>query len=171
MKTLTAADVMSRDILAVSPGMTIEDLAAFFAEHQITGAPVLDRNGRLAGVVSQTDIAEAEQERAEAIPDWTGAGDDPEAPDEAAPEELHGFHVEAASGLLVRDIMTPTAYTVPHDTPVADLARTMVTGRIHRLLVTRAGPVVGIVTTLDLLKVLYDPRLAPQEVIPRSVRR
>ena len=173
MKTLTAADVMSREVLAVSPGMTVEDLAAFFAEHQITGAPVLDRNGRLAGVVSQTDIMEAERERAEAVPRWTGTRDDPEAPDdEAEPDELQGFHVEAASGLLVRDIMTPTAYTVPEDTPVADLARTMVTGRIHRLLVTRGGPVVGIVTTLDLLRVLYDPRLAPEElVVSRRVRR
>ena len=51
--------------------------------------------------------------------------------------------------------MTPAACIVPHDTPVADLARTMVTGRIHRLLVTRDARIVGIVTSLDLLKVLY----------------
>jgi len=57
----------------------------------------------------------------------------------------------------VRDIMTPTAYTVPHATSIRELARTMVTGRIHRLVVTHGERVVGIVTTLDLLKTLYSP--------------
>ncbi len=40
--------------------------------------------------------------------------------------------------------------------PVAELARTMVAGRIHRLIVTRRDNVVGIVTTLDLLRLLYE---------------
>ena len=119
-----AADVMSTPVLAVRPEMTVARLAAYLTEKQITGAPVLDRNRRLVGVVSQTDIAESE-------------GD-------------------TAQDMVVRDIMTPAAYTVPHDTPIADLARTMVTGRIHRLLVTRGGHVVGIVTSLDLLKTLYE---------------
>lgn len=57
-------------------------------------------------------------------------------------------------GRCVRDIMTPTVYTVPHDTPVSEAARTLIAGRIHRLFVTRAQRVVGIVTSLDLLKLL-----------------
>ncbi len=71
------------------------------------------------------------------------------------PEELRGLHLEDEA-LLVRDIMTPTVYTVPEETPVAELARTMVAGRIHRLIVTRRDNVVGIVTTLDLLRLLYE---------------
>jgi predicted transcriptional regulator len=118
-----AADVMNPQVLAVRPEMTVEKLAAYLTENQITGAPVLDHNRRLVGVVSQTDIAASRGDTATEV---------------------------------VRDIMTPAAYTVPHDTPVADLARTMVTGRVHRLLVTRDGHVVGIVTSLDLLKALYE---------------
>jgi CBS domain-containing protein len=57
---------------------------------------------------------------------------------------------------LVRDIMTPTVYTIPDDTPVTEIARTMIAGRIHRLFVTRDWHIVGIVTPLDLLKVLVD---------------
>ena len=125
----TAADVMSSNVVSVRADMTLDELATFLTDHQISGAPVLDGHGRLVGVVSQTDIAEAEGLR-------------------GRPEE----EAEAVVG----DIMTPTAYTVPHDTPVADLARTMVAGRVHRLLVTRDGHVVGIVTSLDLLRVLYE---------------
>jgi CBS domain-containing protein len=124
MRTRTAADVMNPEVVAVDPDMTVRELATFLTDRQITGAPVVDAGGRLVGVVSETDIAEAELEQADAT--------------------------------SVREIMTPTAYTIPHDTPVADVARTMVSGRVHRLLVTRAGRVVGIVTTLDLLKLLYE---------------
>jgi len=157
MKELTAADVMSPDVLAVEPDMPVHDLASFLAEHQITGAPVVDHAGRLVGVVSETDLAEAEIERVEAVDDRS----DPEGDvhgweDEAEPDEMRELHLHVMGTQTVRDIMTPTAYTVPHDTTIGELARTMVTGRIHRLLVTRGGRVVGIVTTLDLLKTMYS---------------
>ena len=61
MKELTAADVMNPQVLAVRPEMTVHELSSFLTENQITGAPVLDRQGRLVGVVSETDIAEAER--------------------------------------------------------------------------------------------------------------
>ena len=157
MKELTAADVMSPEVLSVPPEMTIHELACFLTEHQITGAPVLDHGGRLVGVVSETDLAEAETERVETVDDRS----DPEADlrgweDEAEPDEMRELQLHVTSAQTVGEIMTPTAYTVPHDTTVGEVARTMVTGRIHRLLVTRAGRVVGIVTTLDLLKTLYS---------------
>lgn len=61
---------------------------------------------------------------------------------------------EANQDSLVRNIMTPTVYTVPADTPVRKIARAMIAGRVHRLVVTQGDDVVGIVTSLDLLKLL-----------------
>jgi len=171
MKQMIAAEVMNPHVLAVSPDMTVHELVSFLVENQITGAPVLDRTGRLVGVVSETDIAEAELERAEPVDDRA----DPEFDlrgweEEAEPGELRKLHVHAAGDITVGDIMTPTAYTVPHDTAVEDLARTMVTGRVHRLLVTRDSHVVGIVTSLDLLKLLYGvPAGARAQPRARSV--
>jgi CBS domain-containing protein len=52
--------------------------------------------------------------------------------------------------------MTPAVYTVEEDTPVSSLAKTMIAGRVHRLLVMRDQHIVGIVTTLDMLKLLCD---------------
>jgi CBS domain-containing protein len=157
MPQLTAADVMNRQVLAVRPDMTVHELATFLTENQITGAPVLDRQGRLVGVVSETDIMESDGERADLVRDRS----DPEFElrgweDKASADEIRDLHVEQGD-LLVRDIMTPAAYTVPHDTPVPQLAQTMIAGRIHRLLVTRDQRVVGIVTSLDLLKLLCGP--------------
>jgi CBS domain-containing protein len=171
MRELTAADVMNKQVLAVRPDMSLHELAAFLTENQITGAPVLDRQGRLVGVVSETDITESDRDRGDLVRDHS----DPEFDvrgweDKVDAEEMRDLHV-AEDDLLVRDIMTPAAYTVPHDTPVSRLAQTMIAGRIHRLLVTRGQHVVGIVTSLDLLKLLCPKSAAParaRSVLVRS---
>jgi len=154
MKEVTAEDVMSRQVLTVDPETTVHELAVFLTENQISGAPVTDRSGRLLGVVSLTDIAESEVDRTELGADQ---GDPVEEvrgwEDEASADELRGLHVESG-GTLVRDIMTPTAYTIAPETPVSQVAQTMIAGRIHRLLVVRQHQVLGIVTSLDLLKLL-----------------
>jgi len=144
-----AKDVMTAEILSVREDLAVPELASFLAENNITGAPVLDGSGKFVGVVSVTDIAESE-----ATPgDW-------EPGDRVAPGERGGLHVENG-GRQVRDIMTPTVYTVSEDTPVSELAHAMITGRVHRLFVTRKGRVVGIVTSLDLLSLLCEGAAPP----------
>src|SRR6202521_5498926 len=59
MRPITAADLMNPKVLAVREDMTLRELAASLIRHQITGAPVEDGGGRLVGVVSTVDIAEA----------------------------------------------------------------------------------------------------------------
>src|ERR1700676_5299107 len=59
MRPITAADLMNPKVLAVREYMTLRELAAYLIHHQITGAPVEDGSGRLVGVVSTVDIAEA----------------------------------------------------------------------------------------------------------------
>jgi CBS domain-containing protein len=167
MREPTAGDVMNTQVLAVEPDMSVKELASFLIENQISGAPVLDAHGRLVGVVSLTDIVESESEGAdptggEAELHFGGRWQRQEA------EAFRGMHLETP-GLQVRDIMTPTAFTLPHDTPVPKVARTMVAGRIHRLLVTREQRVVGIVTSLDLLKLLARREAAPPAEPRRSV--
>lgn len=152
----TARDVMNPQVLAVRIDMTVQELAAFLTENQITGAPVVDRDGHLVGVVSLADIAESNGNQGDfvadvadprlAVRDWD---------DKFDAADVRPYHVEA-DPRLVRDIMTPTVYTIPEDTPVARIARTMIAGRIHRLFVTRKKRVVGIVTSLDLLKLLCE---------------
>ena len=132
--------------------MPIPELALFLSEHGITGAPVLDAQGHLMGVVSSTDIAQSEI-------DHGGVESQTSAYFAAGSENLGalaGLSVKETNGLLVRDIMTPTVFTVPEDTPVHKIARTMITGRIHRVLVTRNERVEGIITSLDMLKLLCE---------------
>ena len=66
--------------------------------------------------------------------------------------ELWGYHIEESETLLARDIMTPFVYRVEEDTPLKELAGVMVSGRIHRLFVTKEDKLVGVVSALDILK-------------------
>lgn len=142
----TARDIMNHPVLAVRDDWSVRELASYFIEKSISGAPVVDGKGRLSGVVSLSDIVD--QVTREREPSgargrgWEGRYN---------PEDLRGLSIED-SDRLVRDIMTPTFFTVPDDTPLSEIARTMVAGRIHRLLVTSRGRIIGIVTTLDLLE-------------------
>ena len=153
-EALKARDVMNRVVATVQEDWTVHELASFLTEHSITGAPVVNDAGRFVGVVSSTDITESAAEAGSMVenlqnPERDLAG----VEQELSEDDLHQMHIEDGS-LLVRDIMTPTVYTIPGSTPVAKIAQTMISGRVHRLLVTENKRVVGIITTLDMLNLL-----------------
>jgi len=53
---MIARDVMTRDIITVSPSLKIKDLAMILIRNQISGAPVADKKGKIVGIVSEADI-------------------------------------------------------------------------------------------------------------------
>jgi CBS domain-containing protein len=53
---MQAKDIMTRDIITVTPTMTIKSLAMTLIKNQISGAPVAGKNGKIVGVVSEADI-------------------------------------------------------------------------------------------------------------------
>lgn len=154
--TRTAKDVMTPEVLAVRVDTSVRELTSFLAENQITGAPVLDRHGHLVGVVSLTDVAESDADSTGVVGDRSSPDFDVRGwEDRMTSDEVRQLHVERADR-AVGDIMTPAVYSVSEDTPVSLMAKTMIAGRIHRLFVTRGKHVVGIVTSLDLLKLLVE---------------
>lgn len=156
MRPITAADVMNPNVLVVQEDMTVEELARFLVESEISGAPVVDPDGRLVGVVSITDLARS-------VADTTA---DPPGPDFFVSEwggtlrrdEVErlrfGARFDEGTEMRVRDIMTPDVYSVHAETPIPEVAETLINSHIHRLLVINGERVVGIVTSSDLLGLL-----------------
>jgi CBS domain-containing protein len=146
---------MNDEILTVTEEMTVQELATFLTDHEISGAPVEDADGRLIGVVSTTDLARTAAESGSAqdagehpfFHSWNGVSIDD--------EDLADLHIEE-DGLLVREIMTPTVFAVEAAAPVSHVARSMLDGHLHRLLVIDGQKVVGIVSTSDLLRLLAE---------------
>jgi len=154
----TAKDIMSRKVVVVPENMGIRELANLLTENMITGAPVIDEQGRLVGVVSAMDIVRYfshEDKNIESDRHTQPAFDLREWADGVDFEELKHFHVEDYDEpTWVSEIMTPVVFEVNEDTPLTEIAAMMVRGRIHRVIVTRNRRVAGIVTSLDVLKVV-----------------
>ncbi|MCH8875047.1 CBS domain-containing protein [candidate division KSB1 bacterium] len=157
MKNLIAKDIMNSNIISVHDDITVHELAHLFTEEMISGAPVLNEDGKLIGVVSLSDIVRNDERRAAIIKnkhesDYYLHGWE----DDLNRGELEDLHLEEDDGFKVQDIMTPLIFKVPETEPISEMAETMIGGRIHRLFVTRADKVVGIVTTLDMLKAIRE---------------
>lgn len=171
MRPITAVDLMNPEVLTVPAAMSVHELAAFLLDNDITGAPVVDREGRLVGVVSVVDIADVaagepeddeESEEGEENEESEGGGGHFFAPaqagDHLGPEVLEGLEgVEGEDGdLRVGEIMNPEIYSVTRDATVSEVAMTFLENHVHRLLVIDDGKAVGIITTSDLLGLLVE---------------
>jgi len=152
IKTPNVKDLMNPDIMTVDDEMTTEELARYLIEREISGAPVVDSQGQLVGVVSMTDIGRNMAEPSE----FATSRESDFYRDDQTLEDLGQRYVEERA-VTVRDVMTPVIYQVPLTASVADVARIMVEKHIHRLVVTQGKEPVGIITSMDLLKLLAEP--------------
>lgn len=131
---------MSVDVQTIRHETSIAEASRQLVAMKVHGAPVIDSDGRLVGLVSQTDLL--------AWHTQTPVG---------------GRAGNSQPGGAVRDIMTPFAHAVRPDTLVSTAAALMIKRRIHRLMVVdRDLAPVGIVTAFDLLRTVpgVNDRLA-----------
>lgn len=145
-------DVMHREVWTVAPEMEINELGRELARRGVTGAPVVDRGGKMVGVVSLHDVGAAPDRtvRPTARGHYWHMG----LLDGAL---LDSFSHDGVAGQgLVRDIMTPAVHIVGPDAPLSEAADLLVLHDIHRLIVVEQDRPVGIVTSTDLVRVLRD---------------
>lgn len=157
IRGMTVGDVMQREVLAAEADWSLETLADFLVDNNISGAPVTAKEDELIGVVSLTDIVRQKNVR-DSSAEAGGAHDVYlyELERHIGQEELRVFHSQYDSPVLVRDIMTPMIFSVTEDTGLQEAADIMLKGGIHRVFITRGTRLIGIATTLDLLQVLRD---------------
>jgi CBS domain-containing protein len=153
---INVSSIMQRDVLSVGEDWSLDGLAGFLTDRQISGAPVISETGKLVGVVSLTDIVRhksmpesQEQEQHHTHEYYLHSLEL-----QVAQEETTTYHVEEETTTRVRDIMTPMVFQVHENASIEEAADTMVKGRIHRLFITGDQGLVGVVTALDMMKVL-----------------
>jgi len=166
MKNLTAHDIMTTDVLTVDEQMTAAEAARFLTENEISGAPVLSDDGTVVGVVSVFDLARAVGDNSHVTrdthhPEYYLVGRVEEFDfrgwdDRLDPEDLEQLHIEGETA-SVTTFMTPRVLTVGPGATVAELARMMVGGHYHRVIVTEGQKLAGIVSSMDLLKLMALP--------------
>jgi CBS domain-containing protein len=141
------SEIMSSSPVTVEPGTTIRQLARILEENEISGVPVVDQDDRVVGVVSKSDLIRRL---------WEGSQE--EAPGylfELLSEEA-GEDVELMPEplVVVGDFMTEDVVTVSPSDAIPEVAHQMAEAGIHRVIVVdRDGCAVGVVTSLDILRV------------------
>jgi len=151
--TLRASDVMERNVLSASPDMTLAALEDFLIGKRISGVPVIE-HGAVVGIISRSDVVRSlSLERS--LAGLVAEGFTP-AEDAGASVRLPAQLEEQLSARTVRDAMVSDPITVSPDTPVADIARLLHSRHIHRVLVTEGKTVRGVISTLDLVRLIAD---------------
>ena len=157
MRKLRAKHIMTKSILKAREDWSIRRLAEFFAENSISGAPVISIDGKLVGVVSLTDIILQNTLSEREIPSY-----EPHEyylhtlEDRYTKEDIASLQIKSEPVFTTHDIMTPTIFKVNEDTTVQEVADTLIRNRIHRVFVTREEKVVGVISTVDMLKIIRD---------------
>jgi CBS domain-containing protein len=139
---MIVAECMVREVATVRPEMSLEDLCEIFQLRHIHGAPVVDENGKLLGIVTQEDVVYGAM----------GLGS-PSKENRDIPSHIRGAATPTPPenrARAVADIMTSPAIHVDEDADVAEACKLMWALRIHRLPVVRDGKVTGIISSMAI---------------------
>ena len=149
-KGYVAADIMTKDVICVTKDADLRDLGKLFLAKEITGAPVIDRDGDICGVISQTDLLYYQLTRDDEL---VMPSDFYQSARVEGRPLAKGFQIEDVNTATVEEVMTPVVHAVLATTPVAAIARLMTQRHIHRVIVRRGMKVAGIISALDVLRV------------------
>jgi CBS domain-containing protein len=149
-------EIMNKDVRTVTPDTSLAELAKLFADTGIHGAPVVDAENRLVGIVTESDVLNATKTKYVKY--------------NLVYPSIHQFGMEFKEGVAyeellkafdevkhvpVSQIMTRKVVTAGQDDLVEDIAPMMVEKKINRIPIVDKGKVVGIVTRGDILRGLF----------------
>jgi CBS domain-containing protein len=141
---------MTTQVITVGPDTSVQDLAMLLSQRGISGAPVIDSDNRLVGIVSEGDLLHRAETGTERRTEhrrarWLDSF--------ASDRDLARDYVKSHGG-KVRDVMTRNVVTVSDTAELADIANLLETNRIKRVPVLRDGKLVGIVSRANLVRAL-----------------
>jgi CBS domain-containing protein len=149
---MKASDVMVSPVISVKPDMRVQEVAKILVEKHISAVPVIDKDGKIVGMVSEGDLMHRSEAGTERRHSWwlellTGN-------DTLATEYIQ------ANAQIVSDVMTHRVISVTPETPLSEIAVLMERNRIKRLPVLRDHELVGIVSRANIVQALAS---APAE--------
>jgi predicted transcriptional regulator len=153
---MNVGEIMTRKVISLRPDMTLKEAAEIFAKNNISGAPVVDENNKLLGILTIKDILKIIKSRMESI----GIYVFPTPFDfmDILPLEIPVEHRDAIKDIgkiKVEEVMEKKVHHVNESTDVYDALNLLVKKEISRLpVLDENGKVIGIVTRSDILKSL-----------------
>ena len=147
---MKVSEIMTQPVLTIDEDRTLEEVAQKMLNNRVGGLPVVDNDGKIVGMVTESDFSAKEhaipfsrQYAPQLFGDWMSK----EGVDKA---------YKAARSIQVKEIMSSPAITIVEGDTVAEAIRKMLAQGVHRLPVVRDGVPVGIVSRHDLLKLVVQ---------------
>jgi CBS domain-containing protein len=144
---LTAKDIMTRNVITVTPDTSLEKLAAILVKNEISGVPVVDDSGKLYGIVTENDLIS--QNKRLHIPTVVSFLD---AAIYLESSKKFEEQVKRLTATTVQEICNRKVTTISEEVSVVDVATIMAEKKVHLLPVVKAGKVIGIVGKRDMVK-------------------
>lgn len=132
---MNAKDLMQSHVTTIREDATIEQLCDVLQSAHVNGVPVVNEGGELVGIVSEEDVL------------FGAMGGAPAGP--------------GGSGATVAEIMTSPAVCATPETDIVELCRMMWGMRIHHVPIVDGGRLLGIVSSLDLVRAVAEGTLTP----------
>ena len=150
-------EVMTEDVVVLKPEMAIEEAVRHLAEHGISGSPVVDTEGNLMGMITETDILNALKVKCKRMEmvypslslvsvSFIEKFDDKEV--------VKAF--EEIAKTRVFELMTRDVATVEKGSELGQAVHVMMQKGVNRIPVMSEGKLVGIVSRADIIKGLAE---------------
>lgn len=145
---MRARDVMSVNLITVSPNEPVRKAVALMLEHRISGLPVVDSEGALVGLLTENDLVMGTSSE---LPVHLQLLEDLL---EAREPTRHLTQVQEIGKKMIRDLMVEDLVTAGPDTPVGELIALLVKNDFKRIPIVSGGKLEGIVTRADIVKIM-----------------
>jgi len=136
LKSVCAEDIMTKSIISVKEDMLLSELADIMIEKRISGAPVMDKEGKLTGIITATDLFH--------IIHMIRAAD----------------FIENSQSVIsnptVGRMMSTNVVAIKKDTPLGEIIEIMKGRDIHTLPVAEGGKLIGVIGRRDVFKIFYS---------------
>jgi len=133
---MLVGDRMSHPVLSVSPDLPVQDALAQMRKEKVSRYPVINKSGKLVGIVSDDDLLNA-------------------SPSEASSRSVWETNY-LLSKITVERVMSKTVFTVTENTSIEEAARSMADHRVSGLPVMRGDDIVGMITQTDIFKLFLE---------------
>ena len=158
----TVREIMDPDVPTVAPHDSVEHVVHLLRDNDLPGVAVVNEGGRCVGVVTESDLIIADEERDLHLPHMISLFGGVVFVEGLANFGLGHFEerLRKAAAAAVEDMMSRDPVTVEADADASAAARTMAESKHNRLPVVEHGRLVGVVTRLDVLDAITDEQEA-----------
>ena len=141
-------DIMTKKVISVSPEMGVHKLAELFVEKNISGAPVVDKSGKLLGVVKEEGVIF--QDKKVHLPTFINLS----FGYLTLGTERYNEEIKKITASNVVDIMEKDSVTINSGAEIDDVATLMLEKGVYYLPVVDNGKLVGVVTKKDIVRAI-----------------